>query len=361
MRVPPSLCVCAVLLGALLAIVPTPAGFRVPVTATVPLWVYALFRIQLGAVYLFAAVAKFTPDWLVFGQPLGIWLRARTDIPLFGPVFAKPETALAMSWAGFLYDLTITGFLLDRRTRRWAYAVVLVFHALTSVLFDIGLFPFIMTIGTTMFFDPSWPRRVLGFFSAKVRAMGTPQRRLPVETLSPAKTAFVALFVAANVLIPLRGFLTTGPIIWHEQGMRYSWRVMVREKAGAVTYTVTQRTPPAGEKPRRWVVSPTEYLTWRQAMEFSGQPDLIVQLAHHIADEFDSRGLGPVEVRAEALVSLNGRPPALLIDPGVDLTRVDENAFALTGPPGWIKPLPPFKPLPLRRADDTTPRVAAQR
>ena len=39
----------------------------------------------------------------------------------------------------------------------------------------------------------------------------------------------------------------------------------------------------------------------------SGQPDLILQLAHHIRDDFERRGQGPVEVRVDALVSLNGR------------------------------------------------------
>ena len=37
------------------------------------------------------------------------------------------------------------------------------------------------------------------------------------------------------------------------------------------------------------------------------QPDLILQLGRHVGRDFERRGLGPVEVRADTLVSLNGR------------------------------------------------------
>src|SRR5690606_22583736 len=93
---------------------------------------------------------------------------------------------------------------------------------------------------------------------------------------------------------------------------------------------------------REWQVGPMRYLTWRQANEMTGQPDLILQLAHHIAGDFERRGLGPVEVRVDALVSLNGRPPSPLIDPEVDLARVQDGL----GPADWILPRrddPPFR------------------
>lgn len=72
----------------------------------------------------------------------------------------------------------------------------------------------------------------------------------------------------------------------------------------------------------------------------AGQPDLILQLAHHIGRDFEARGLGPMEVRAEARISLNGRRAALLVDPSADLTRVLDG---LT-PASWILPHPPEAP-----------------
>ena len=136
-------------------------------------------------------------------------------------------------------------------------------------------------------------------------------------------------YVALQALLPLRFLAYGGDVLWHEQGMRWSWKVMVREKNGSIDYRVRN-----AETGREWQVGPMRYLTWRQANEMTGQPDLILQLAHHIAEDFADRGLGPVEVRVDALVSLNGRRAARLIDPSADLTRVRDGV----APAGWILP-----------------------
>jgi hypothetical protein len=89
--------------------------------------------------------------------------------------------------------------------------------------------------------------------------------------------------------------------------MRFGWRVMVRAKGGGTTFVV--------HSPRlshTWLVSPRDYLTRMQEAEMSSQPDLIVQLAQHIRRDFERRGLGPVEVRADSRVALNGRRSARL-------------------------------------------------
>ena len=87
-----------------------------------------------------------------------------------------------------------------------------------------------------------------------------------------------------QILVPLRAHLYGGNVLWHEQGMRFSWRVMARAKNGSVTFIV--RDPRDG---RQWHVSPAKYLTRIQEREMAVQPDLILQLAHHIAREFEAR------------------------------------------------------------------------
>ena len=67
----------------------------------------------------------------------------------------------------------------------------------------------------------------------------------------------------------------------------------------------------------------------------SGQPDLVLQLAHHIARDFESMGHDDVEVRADTLVSLNGRRAAPMIDPDVNLVNVDDG---VCGSQRWIAP-----------------------
>ena len=121
--------------------------------------------------------------------------------------------------------------------------------------------------------------------------------------------------------------------------MRYAWKVMVREKTGSITYRVY-----LPKQDRTVEVSPHRYLQWRQVAEMGGQPDLIVQLAKHIAADFERKGHGKVQVSVDAFVSLNGRKPQRFIDPDVDLNRVDEHAFA----PRWILPEPNTAPIQLR-------------
>ena len=120
--------------------------------------------------------------------------------------------------------------------------------------------------------------------------------------------------------------------------MRYSWRVMVREKMGSLTYRVRPLS-----KSREWEVNPQHYLQPRQLSEMSGQPDMIVELAHWVAQDFARRIGEPVAVYADAWVSLNGRPPKRLINPDLDLTRMASNHEALILPPPTSPPLDPFK------------------
>lgn len=279
-------------------------------------WLY-LFRFQIGVVYAFAGLAKLQPDWLIHAQPLRIWLGASTDLPLIGELFTLPWVPLAMSWCGFLFDTTIVGFLLHPRTRLPAYGVVLLFHALTRWLFPIGMFPIIMSVSALVFFSPSWPRALL---ERTDHAEFTPREpRRPSRIWHHAALALGGLYCVVQLALPLRFLAYGGNVLWHEQGMRFSWRVMVRAKGGGTTFVV--RSARLGHT---WHVSPREYLTPMQENEMSSQPDLIVQLARQIEHDFVQRGLGPVEVRAESRAALNGRRSAPLIDPQIDLARVED-------------------------------------
>jgi hypothetical protein len=302
--------------------------------STLPAWVLHLLRFQVGVVYVFAGFAKIGGDWLLHGQPLGIWMAARTDLPGLGPLLDDPGIPLAMSWAGMLHDLLAVPLLLWPRTRPWFFAVLVVFHALTGVLFKIGMFPFIMIGAATILLAPDWPRRALN-----LRPVSSPRTEGAMPSSWRFRLGLVAgaVFCTLQVLMPLRSLAYPGDVLWNEQGMRWAWKVKLREKNGSVTYHVTD--PDTG---RSWQVSPRRYLTWNQEREMATRPAMIRQLAHHIDDQFRKRGLGDVEVRAEALVSLNGRKPQPLIDSSVDLSAVEADL----GPDDWILPAPDGPPLP---------------
>ncbi|HEY8430618.1 MAG TPA: HTTM domain-containing protein, partial [Sandaracinaceae bacterium] len=240
----------------------------------------------------------------------------------------------------FLYDLTIAGWLSWRRSRPFAYAAVCTFHFFTHVFFNIGIFPFVMTVAATVFFEPDWPRAVFRRIRARsLRGQTEPARTPAGWALGRAGAAVVAAWLAFQIAMPLRTHLYGGNVLWHEQGMRWSWRVMVREKNGYVRYRVR-----IDGDPRERIVSPWDYLDVHQHGEFATQPDLILQLAHRIAADLRAQGHRQVEVRADAWASLNGRPSARLIDPDVDLARVEDGLAPAT----WILPAPEGPPIRLR-------------
>lgn len=292
------------LLAGLCALMPLGRG------AAIPRWCLWVLRAQVGLVYVFAGVAKLGPDWLLDAQPLSIWLAACTDAPLVGPLLDQRWVAHAASWAGMFFDLTIVGWLSWKRTRAAALAAVVVFHVATAALFPIGLFPWLMIANAALFFGPDWPRRLL----SRPRAVAPARDRAPRRVHRLALGGF-ALYFAVQVLVPLRAHLYPGDVLWTEEGMRFSWRVMLVEKAGVARFVVTDRG--TGQ---RWRIYPREFLTPRQEKMMSFQPEMIRQFAHHLAAEFERRGHRDVAVSAEVYVSFNGRRSAPLIDPGVDLS-----------------------------------------
>ena len=313
--------------------------------AAIPVRVIWLLRAQLAAIYLFAGSAKLNPDWLLEAQPLRIWLHNRADMPLLGPLFAEPATAYLMSYAGALFDLTIVAWLLWGRSRPFAFPLVIAFHAATWLLFDIGVFPWLMIGATLIFFAPGWPRRLLARIrpgplaqQGAVEGRRVAQAALPPRGGSwPARLAALGLaaFILAQVAVPLRHFAYAGNVRWNEEGYRFSWRVLLTEKTGFVQYRV--HDPASG---RRWLVDPDSYLTPLQLERFATQPDMILAVAHWIADDFAARRIPGVEVRADAFVAWNGRAPRRLVDPEVDLAREPQGLAAKA----WVLRFPKTAP-----------------
>ncbi len=292
--------------------------------ADLPAWMLYLLRFQFGVVYVFGGLGKLGVDWLIRSEPLRIWLMADADLPALRHFAGRAWLAPALSWGGFLFDLAVVPLLLIRATRRWAYCAAIVFHTTTALLFHIGLFPWLMLVGATLYFDPSWPR-----FSVRTgsHAASRPASSWLVGAL--------ALYALVQIAVPLRSLLYPGNVLWSEEGFRFSWRVMLIEKSGALTLTVVDR---AG---RRFDVSPRRYLTPFQTRMAATQPDMIRDLAHIVARDFAARGRGQVQVFADAQVSWNGRHSAPLVDPTIDLAHEADSLL----PKQWILPAPTAPPI----------------
>lgn len=271
---------------------------RTTQTDAVPAWTVGIIRFQLAVVYIFAGLAKLNYDWLVEAQPMKTWLPAKSHLPIVGALMYKDWVAYLFSWFGAVYDLFIVFFLLNKKTRPVAYLAVVVFHIATAIFFPgIGMFPYVMIASTLIFF----PGKKVGRLETTVQY----PRFIPYALL---------IYAVIQILIPLRFLLYPGHLFWHEEGYRFSWRVMLMEKAGAAYFRVTEK-----ESGRRFEVTNAEFLTPLQEKMMSTQPDMIVKYAKYLAEVYRKRGVRDPEVTAEIYVTLNGERSRLFIDSTVNL------------------------------------------
>ncbi|MGM9507706.1 HTTM domain-containing protein [Larkinella sp. GY13] len=298
----------------------------------IPRWTIDSLRLLMGIVYLYAGLAKLNSDWLLEALPLRIWLPGRNDLPIIGFLFNYRETAYAFSWLGALYDLSIPFLLLNRVTRPFAYVAVVVFHVLTVILFPIGMFPYIMIVAALIFFSAGFHQRIIAVLCRLLRLPDNLLGRHKILIYSGLQSkrllSVLALFFIIQLLFPFRYTLYPNELFWSEEGYRFSWRVMLMEKMGHVQFKVVD------ESGRQAVVNNHEYLTPLQEKMMATQPDMLVQFAQYLRDQYTRRGFQNPKVFADTYVSLNGRLGKPYIDPTVNLAQ-ETDSFR---PKKWILP-----------------------
>lgn len=303
--------------------------------ATFPGWMLQLVRFQIGVVYFYGGIAKLDGDWLR-GQPMGMWLDEQTGMPILGPWLGLSFMPMLFSVAGLLIDLLAVPLLCWKRTRIWMYAVLVMFHLLNSTIFTIGFFPWLMIVETLIFFPPDWPRKLFGIPGAVSVQSAVSVQRVSTQLAKSVGirrrilAAGIGLYVVIQVIVPFRHLLVPGNASWTEYGQLFSWRMMLRQKLTGMRFLATD--PKTGESQE---IDIREYLTPRQAMQMSRDPDLIVQFAGLLAEDYRRRGVPDMQIRAKVLASLNGRRPQLLIDPEVDLAQERRSVLPLR----WVMPL----------------------
>ena len=292
---------------------------------TIPRWCLDALKFFICLVYVYAGLAKINSDWLIHAQPLRIWLPAKNDLPIVGPLFNHLWVAYAFGWAGCLYDLAIPFLLLTARTRAYAYIAVVVFHLLTAVLFPIGMFPYIMIATALIFFPAEFHERILSYLPGRAKHRTTVARVESVfhmrATSSGMLPSLFALFLFVQMLMPFRYSIYPGELFWTEEGYRFSWRVMLVEKAGYAQFVVRDADG------RQAMVDNGEFLTPLQEKMMATQPDMLLQYAHILRDHFTSEGFRSPRVYVDSYVTLNGRLGRPLVSSSTDLAQ-EKDSFA---------------------------------
>jgi hypothetical protein len=330
-----------------------------------------ILKAQIFIVYFYGGVAKLNPDWL-HGQPLSTLMGATppTAYHGLGVIIRQPWFSYLVTFGGIAIDLSMGFLLWCSRTFWFGAFIALAFHLMNSILFPIGVFPWLMIATIGLFAAPDWPRKVFQKFKrggSKLSATGDAASIGPTEEKSPASPAsvhepavpvkqtnwtsrwatagilvFFHVYLLFQILIPLRHYLYPGDVAWTEEGHRFSWRMMLRSKMPiSFEYVVVN---PSNQQSRRiaacsnWM---NKVLNTKQQEQMVKRPDMILQFAHYIADTFEQRWHVRPIVKVEALENLNFRPaPQYLINPNVDLAALSENNLWMPAP--WITPLQPL-------------------
>ena len=319
---------------------------------TAPAWTLWLLRAQIAVVYVYGGIAKLNSDWLN-AQPMTIWMDARSDMLGIGPIIASTWGTWFLTYAGIVFDLFVVPAVMWKRTRGVALASALLFHTTNETMFSIGIFPYLAMAATLVFLEPDWPRRVAARVAAWSQGRGgawvidDPFAKDPPAPTAPAPASAIArwgpaVFVVWTVwqcAMPFRHLLYPGNVSWTEEGHNFAWHMKLRTKRSRVRIEVVDKG--TGQKT---IVDHKEHLGDRQARKMVTRPDMMVQFAQWLAQEYEAGGRD-VAVYMSVMSSLNGRKAQLLVDPTVDLSEVERGLGHAT----WILPLTeelPYNPRP---------------
>ncbi|MES2488096.1 MAG: HTTM domain-containing protein [Bacteroidota bacterium] len=295
----------------------------------IPRYTVDIIKLLLAIVYFYAGLAKLNSDWLIDAMPLKIWLPANANLPVIGPLLVKTWVTYAFSYIGAVYDLFIVFLLINRRTRLLGFVLVVVFHLLTRILFPIGVFPYVMIVSSLLFFSPAFHRKTLNYITSFFRI--PENQRVSQKHISNNKPVFIflMLFMVFQLAFPFRYLLYPQELFWTEEGFRFSWRVMLMEKAGNTEFVVSD--PKSG---KTVYVDNKKFLTAFQEKQMSFQPDFILEYAHYLHDYYEKQGMFDPIVKVNSHVALNGRLVKQYIDPNVNLAKEYESFNRKT----WIQP-----------------------
>lgn len=281
--------------------------------------------LQLFIVYTYASVAKLYGDWLDFSI-IEILFKNKKSYPIIGGLLQEPLVHRVVGISGILFDLLIVPALLWKPTRKWAFVASLFFHLFNSIVFQIGIFPYLALAFTVFFFEPETIRKL--FFKKKEPYLENvltvpPQRELVLGILS--------LYFLIQLVLPIRHYFIKDDVLWTEEGHRMSWRMMLRSRTGITTFKIVNHT-----NGNSYLVNLDDYLSRGQKSKIKSYPDFMWQFAQRLKREYNEKG-EDISVFVNSRVSINGKPYQEFIDPKIDLGNVSWNYF---GHNDWILPSP---------------------
>ena len=276
---------------------------------SMPDWCKWVFVFQLFILYTYASIAKLYPDWLNASVP-ELLMKSKADYPLVGDLLQQNWIHYGIAYGGILFDGLIIPLLLYKPTRKYAFFAAIFFHLFNSVIFQIGIFPYLSLAFSLFFFEPKTIRDIFlkkkTFYNSK---------EVIVPKYRNALVVLFSIYFLIHIALPLRHHFFKDDVLWTEEGHRLSWRMMLRAKSGSTKYRVIDEATN-----HQIPIKLDDYLTKKQQRGASTKPDIIWQFAQHLKEDFAKKGKS-VKVYVISYVRVNGKPAKQLIDPKVDLAN----------------------------------------
>lgn len=272
---------------------------------------------QLFIVYTYASFAKLYADWLDFGI-LKILMSSKVDFYVIGELLQQPWVHAIMGFFGIAFDLLIIPALLWKPTRKSAFWLSVFFHLFNSIVFQIGIFPYLSLAFTVFFFEPEIIRNI--FFKRKV--LYSPNQTTVINTFKKPIYSLIGVYFIIQLLLPIRHYFINDDVLWTEEGHRMSWRMMLRSRGGKIAFQVVNKTTKKSSQ-----IKLDDYLTKKQSRRIAAYPDFIWQFAQHLKKEYAKKGEDISVFALNSKVSVNRKPYRAFIDPKVDLANESWNHF----------------------------------
>jgi hypothetical protein len=291
---------------------------------SMPNWCKWILILQMFIVYTYGAIAKVYPDWLDTSV-MEILMKGKQHYYIIGEFLQQKWLHYFLAYGGILFDGLIIPLLLYKPTRKLAFFASIFFHIFNSIVFQVGIFPYLSLAFTLFFFEPKTIHRI---FLKKKPFYEENQVHLP-SYRKPLIYVFSVYFIV-QIILPIRHHFIQDNVFWTEEGHRMSWRMMLRSKSGFAVYQVVDK-----DTKETTTINLDDYLTKKQQRPASTKPDFIWQFAQRLKKEYAKKGKD-ISVYVDCRISLNGKPYKRLINQETDLASVDWSTFKHSP---WILPL----------------------
>ena len=262
------------------------------------------FKVLITIVYLYAALVKMNPDW-IRGYPMMIWVDA------WGSSNSE-AVGLMMSYGGLFYDLLMPILLWFFARKWWLVLPYVAFHISNAILFNIGMFPYVMITAWLLFAADSGKLKDV---TEGIRSWTWTQY---------SKFALLTLFILFNIVFPLRYLMYEGRTSWHRQGYYFSWRMML-DNYDLKDFKYYVKLP---ENNISYHVDFDQLMSYRQFVNTCNDAYAIWFVAQFLKNDAIKKYNETPQIYNQSLIGLNDHPPKYVIDPQVNLA---EHEYLLFG------------------------------